>query len=152
MATTRETIDHTTLARLVEAGAIRGADVVGQRGGWGVVIKYGMTERALAVRRGSVRIFPRFETLVNYLKEIGIAKYQVDASGYDPELRKASMARPDTSERMRRAHEAAAYDVWFRDQVQASIEDPRPSIEHDEASREFARRRNELKLRMKAQN
>jgi hypothetical protein len=52
MATTRETIDHTTLTRLVEAGAVRGADVIGQPGGWGVVVKYGMTERALAVRRG----------------------------------------------------------------------------------------------------
>jgi hypothetical protein len=149
MATTSETIDHTTLARLVEAGAIRGADVIGQRGGWGVVIKYGMTERALAVRRGSVRIFPRFETLVSYLKEIGIAKYQVDASGYAPELRKASRARPDTSQRMRNAHEAAAYDVWFRDQVQASIDDPLPSIEHDEVSQNFARCRDELRQRIK---
>ena len=29
--------------------------------------------------------------------------------------------------------EAEAYDRWFRDQVQASLDDPRPSIPHDEA-------------------
>lgn len=29
--------------------------------------------------------------------------------------------------------EAEAYDRWFRDQVRASLDDPRPSIPHDEA-------------------
>ena len=28
--------------------------------------------------------------------------------------------------------EAAAYDHWFRDQVQAALDDPRPSIPHDQ--------------------
>ncbi len=31
---------------------------------------------------------------------------------------------------MKRAHEAAAYDTWFRAQVQEAIDDPRPSIPH----------------------
>ena len=30
------------------------------------------------------------------------------------------------------AEEAAAYDRWFRAQVQESIDDPRPSIPHDQ--------------------
>jgi len=29
--------------------------------------------------------------------------------------------------------EADAYDVWFRAKVQAALDDPRPSIPHDEA-------------------
>ena len=29
--------------------------------------------------------------------------------------------------------QAASYDLWFRAKVQASIDDPRPSIPHDEA-------------------
>ena len=74
MASTTNTIDHITLARLVEAGAVRGANIVGQPGGWGVVIQYGMTERVLAAKRGAIRIFRKFETLVAYLKDIGIAK------------------------------------------------------------------------------
>ncbi len=83
MAISSDTIDHVTLQHLVEAGAVRGADVVGQPGGWGIVIKYGMTERALAARRGALRIFIRFETLVNYLKSIGILQFNVNASNYD---------------------------------------------------------------------
>jgi hypothetical protein len=122
MVATRETIDRATLLHLVEAGAIRGADVIGQAGGWGVVIKYGMTERALAARRGAVRIFARFETLVSYLKAIGIAEYKVNAANFNPLSGKVLRARPDAAERMKAAHEAAAYDQWFRAKVQKSLD------------------------------
>ena len=63
---TANTIDHVTLGHLVQAGAIRGADVIGCPEGWGVVVKYGMNERTLAARRGAVRTFRKFETLVGY--------------------------------------------------------------------------------------
>ena len=46
-----DTIDHTTLSRLAEAGAVRSAHIIGQKGGWGVLVKYGMTERVLAAQR-----------------------------------------------------------------------------------------------------
>ena len=39
MATTTDTIDHVTLQHLVEAGAVRGAEVIGQPGGWGIIVK-----------------------------------------------------------------------------------------------------------------
>jgi hypothetical protein len=108
MATTPHTIDHATLARLVEAGAVRGATIIGQPGGWGVVVQYGMTERALASKRGSVRIFRKFETLAAYLKPLGLAKYQVDAVAWGPQApAQATTRRPDAAERMRLAHAAA---------------------------------------------
>lgn len=132
MAITPETIDHNTLAHLVEAGAVRGADVIGQPEGWSVVIKYGVTERALAARRGAVRNFKKFETLVSYLKGIGIAEYRVNAANFDPVALRVHASRPDSSARLKRAHDAAAYDKWFRQQVQASLDDPRPSIPHDQ--------------------
>jgi len=132
MATTRDTIDHLTLTRLVEAGAVRGANVVGQPGGWGIVIQYGMTERVLAAKRGAVRIFRKFETLVAYLKEIGVTRYQVDATRFDPVALKVERHRPDASARMRHTHEAAAYDKWFRAQVREAIDDPRPNIPHED--------------------
>ena len=76
-----ETIDHGTLSRLVEAGVVKGAHIVGQSGGWAGVVKYGLTERPLAAQRTrQVRLFRRFETLVSYLKDMGIARYEVDAS------------------------------------------------------------------------
>lgn len=108
MAITTDTIDHVTLERLVEAGVVRGASIVGQPGGWGVLIQYGMIERVLAAKRGAVRIFRKFETLVSYLKDIGITKYQVDASHFDPVALKTERKRSDAAERMKNAHEAAA--------------------------------------------
>ena len=118
MATTGNTIDHVTLQRLVDAGAVHSAEVVGQPGGWEIVVKYGIVEQALAARRGAVRIFSRFETLVNYLKNIGISQFSVNASNYDPAEKRA---RPDSAERMKRTFDAADHDKWFRDQVEEGI-------------------------------
>lgn len=138
MAITADTIDHLTLERLVEAGVVQGANIVGQPGGWGVVIQYGMIERALAAKRGAIRIFRKFETLVSYLKDIGITKYQVDASHFDPVALKTDRKRTDAAERMKNAHEAAAYKGWLTQQVQEAIDDPRPSVPHSEVASEWA--------------
>ena len=35
------------------------------------------------------------------------------------------------------ADEAQAYDRWFRAQVQASLDDPRPSVPHDQVMAEI---------------
>ena len=52
---------------------------------------------------------------------------------------------PDRSAALKRAHEAVAYDTWFREQVQASIDDPRPAVSDEEARRRFAARKNALR-------
>ena len=150
MAVTHDTIDHVTLSRLVEANAVNGANIIGQAGGWGVVIKYGMTERALATRRGTVRVFRKFETLVGYLKEMGVAKYQVDATDYDSAALKLSRSNVGAGERMKAAHEAAAYDKWFRAQVQEALDDPRPSIPDATVKKHFAAKRKAVEKQLKA--
>lgn len=133
------TLDHGTLSRLVEAGAVSGAHVIGQPGGWALIVKYGMHERTLAAKNsGAVRVWRRFETLASYLKEIGLTQFEVDASNYDPDSTTATK-RPDRAEALKRAHGAAAYDAWFREQVQASIDDPRPSLTDEEANTHMAR-------------
>lgn len=144
MSTAPDTIDHATLKRLVEAGAVRGASIVGQPGGWGVVVQYGKTERVLAVKRGAVRVFRKFETLVPYLKEMGIERYQVDATQFDPVAHKTGRKREDAAERMKNAHEAAAYKSWLTQEVRASIDDPRPSVPHAEVAAEWAAERAAL--------
>lgn len=140
-----DTIDHGTLSRLVEVGAIKGAHIVGQSGGWAVWVKYGKTEHPLAAQRSrQVRLFRKLETLVSYLKEIGIARFEVDAANYDAATA-TTTRRPDRAEALKRTHEAAAYDTWFREQVQASIDDPRSSVSDDEARARFADRKAALR-------
>lgn len=130
---TFETIDHTTLTKLAEAGIVRSAHVVGQAGGWSILVKYGMTERALAAQRShQVRIFRKLETLVEYLKGVGIPRFDVDAANYDAGSA-TTRTRPDQSEKMKVAHQAAAYDEFFRQKVQSAINDTRPRLSTVEA-------------------
>lgn len=144
---TSETIDHSTLTRLVEAGAVRAAHVIGQKGGWAVMVQYGTLERPLAAQRSrQVRLFRRLETLVAYLKSVGLVRFDVESSNFDPDPLKTH-TRPDRAEALKRTHEAAAYDQWFRDQVQASIDDPRPSVPDEDARRIFSDKKAALRAR-----
>jgi hypothetical protein len=43
-----------------------------------------------------------------------------------------------------RGRQTAAYHAWFRDQVVASIDDPRPSLDHREVRKRFAAMRAAL--------
>lgn len=148
-----KTIDHSTLRRLVNAGATVGAEVLGSPGGWGVVISYGRARQTLAATRGKPRTFRQFETLAGYLKELGITQYSVNAAEFTLGAAPATAAdkrSATASERMKRTHQAAAYDAWFRAQVQASIDDPRPSVADDAVRRKFAAKREALRKRAAA--
>ncbi|ARM91545.1 hypothetical protein RHEC894_PD00037 (plasmid) [Rhizobium sp. CIAT894] len=148
-----ETIDHSTLSSLVEAGAVDAAHVVGKTGGWSVVIRYGKSERTLAAQRSrQVRLFKRMDTLVSYLKDIGISQFDVDAADYVSE----TALRPDRAAALRRTHEAAEYDKWFREQVEEAIreaDDPNAVwIPHEVVKEEMARERAELLARLKGES
>lgn len=147
-----ETIDHNTLSRLVEAGAVRGAHVIGQVGGWGVMIRYGMLERPLAATRSKkIRTFKKLETLVAYLKEIGISRFDVDATQYDPATVQ-TYTRPDRAEAMRQAHEAVEHDKWFREQVELGLkeaDDPNAIwVSHDVVEADMQKQREALLARL----
>ena len=111
---------------------------------------YGRASQTLAATRGQPRTFRQFETLAGYLKELGIVEYRVNTAEFEPG---ATMVKPkdkraaSASARMKRTHDAAAYDAWFREQVQESVDDPRPSIPHEEVERQFATRRAALAKR-----
>ncbi|MGZ5076795.1 MAG: antitoxin PaaA2 family protein [Methylobacter sp.] len=145
------TISHELLEQLAEAGAVRGAVVVGQAGGWGVVIQYGMTEKVLTAKRGATRVFRKFETLVGYLRDIGITNYQVNAANFDPVAHKVERKRKDAAERLKAVHEAAAYNDWLEKEIQDAIDDPRPSIPHDRIVANWNLRRAELLEQAKKQ-
>lgn len=147
-----KTIDHATLARLLEAGSVR-AHVVGRPGGWAVLVQYGTTERPLVAQRSrQVRIFRRMETLVSYLRGMGIQRFEVDAAEYAQGGGKSNR-RPDRAEALRRAHEAAAHDAWFREQVEVALmeaDDPSAEwISQERVKEDMERQRAELLARIK---
>jgi hypothetical protein len=145
---TTGTIDHATLSMLVEAGTVRNAHVVGKPEGWSVEVRYGQNERTLIAQRGrQTRLFRRLDTLVSYLKDVGIAEFDVDATAYEPDAARAA-TRPDRAEALRKTHEAAAYDAWFREEVQLALDeadDPNTVwVTQEEADVEWAKQRAEL--------
>jgi hypothetical protein len=148
-----ETIDHSTLTRLVETGSIRGAHVVGRAGGWSLIVTYGIMERALAAQRSrKIRIFRRMETLITYLKEIGIQRFEVTATDFESSGG-SSYSRPDRAEALRHAHEAAAYDKWFREQIESALQeadDPATQwVPHNIVKADMAHQRAQLQARIK---
>lgn len=149
--TAAATIDHNTLARLVEAGAVRCTHIVGKPGGWGVIVKYGTTESPLAATRSKeVRVFKRLETLVGYLKDIGISRFDVDATDFDSASVK-TYRRPDTSATLKLAHAALGHERWFREQVAQAIkeaDDPAAQwVSNETAMAQSAKRRAALRAR-----
>lgn len=150
MATTAKTVDHSTLTTLAQAGAVRGACAVGQPGGWGIVVQYGNAERALAAKRGELRVFKKFDTLAFYLKNLGIDQFRIDARRFDAPKTEPSK-RSATAERMREAHEAAAYKKWLAQEVQEAMDDLRPSVSHADATLSWEAKRKDLLARSKAQ-
>ena len=110
MTSARKTIDGASLQRLLEAGAVIDVEVVGDAGGWRVSVGYECARRTLAGMRGDERLFRRFETLVRYLQQRGIAAFRVDARAWQPlpaDSQKDERSR-QASERMKRAHAAAS--------------------------------------------
>ena len=62
---------------------------------------------------------------------------------------KLTRSNTGAGERMKAAHEANAYDKWFRAQVQEVLDDSRPTIPNVEVKKHFAAKRKELKKRIK---
>lgn len=126
------TIDTATAKKLVAASAIRSASIIGQPGGWSVVLKLGMHERPLGAQRSDrPRTWRSLDRCVEYLKrELGISRFDMlDATNHSVVAPNGSI-RTDAAERLRHAHEAAAHDKWFRAQVnQAIIEADDPATE-----------------------
>ncbi len=47
-------------------------------------------------------------------------RFEIDTVDYDPDA--IECKRPDQTERLRQQQEAAAYDTWFRAQVQEALD------------------------------
>ncbi|MBI6918545.1 hypothetical protein JET68_07000 [Pseudomonas monteilii] len=134
-------LDHANLSRMADSGRINATHIVGQPGGWAVQVEINHQEHVLTAQRsGNVRLFKKLETLVAYLLDLGIDHFEVDASTFDPG-QMSTYQRPDRAQALKRAHEAAAYEAWFRDQVAESLEDTSPMMGDEEAERLFAAHR-----------
>ena len=144
---TAGTIDQKTLSQLVRTGTVRAAHVEARGNGWSVAAKCGGANLFLAAKRGDVRMFRKLETLVRFLREIGIDRFEVDAGAFDRSAGPGH-ASPDCAAALKQAHAAHVYDKWFRDQVQASLDDPRPNVTQARVSEAMGEKKAALRRKL----
>lgn len=116
------TIDSKMAKRMVEAAAIRGASIIGQPGGWAVMLKLGMHERPLGVQRSDKpRVWRSLDTCMAFLKdELHIARVDTVDATHHTDAAVPGVSRPDSAKRMREAFQASAYTKWLTDKVNDS--------------------------------
>jgi hypothetical protein len=144
------TIDTAMAKRLIAAAAVRGASIIGQPGGWSVVLKLGMQDKALGIERSDKpRIWRSLDRCVAYLKnELHIVRFELLDATHHSEAALVGKVRDDAAGRTRTAHAAAAHDEWFREQVEiglAEADDPAAEwVTNEEADASWAKKRAEL--------
>lgn len=115
-----ETVKMATARELVAAGAVRHATLLGQRGGYAILLRVGMKDQLLATKEGAPRVFAQMHRAAALLRdELGVARFDVDATNYAPGdvIRRS----PRIGEARQRNREAIQHDRWFRERVSATL-------------------------------
>lgn len=122
------------LRATVSAGGVTSVTLKGQGGGFFVEIatRSGHDAVLSKARTTEPRRFGSPTSALNVLRDLGILIAKLDATNWNPEQRELSRSRESRAEAMREAHEAAAYNQRLAADIQKAIDDPRPSIPHDE--------------------
>jgi len=127
------------LRATARAGGVVGVTLKGHGGGFFLEIATRSGHDAILSKARSTepRRFGSPTSALVVLRELGIAVAQLDATDWNPDQKDMSQSRQDRSQAMRKAHEAAAYSKWVAAEIQASIDDPRPSIPHEQVMAEL---------------
>ena len=82
---------------------------------------------------------------LSLLHRLGLAAGAFDLRGWNPALKAESRSRPDRAEALRRTHEAALHDAWFRAQVEEALweaDDPDTAwMSHEDVTADMATQR-----------
>ena len=127
------------LRATARAGGVTGVTLKGQGGSFFVEIATRSGQDALLVKARSTepRRFGNPTSALIVLRDVGIAVAQLDATNWNPGQKDMTRSRQNRAEAMRGAHEAVAYNNWLAGEIQASIDDPRPNLSHDEVMAEM---------------
>ena len=122
------------LRATASAGGVVGVTLRGEGSGFFLQIATRSGQNAVLSKARSIqpRRFGNPTSALLVLRELGIAVAQLDATQWDPDQKEMSQSRENRAEAMRAAHKAAAYSKWLAAEIQESVDDPRPSIPHDE--------------------
>ncbi|ANF56111.1 hypothetical protein A5892_00365 [Halotalea alkalilenta] len=150
---------HTlTLAELrttTHAGGIKGVTLKAEGGAFLIQVSTRRgTDALLAKARSSEpRRFGNPVQALNLLHDLGLVVGEFDVAHWTPTARSSTRVRPDRAIAMKRAHEAAGHDEWFRAEVAKGIaeaDDPNAQwVSHEDTNASWAARRAALLERTK---
>lgn len=122
-----------------ETGGVSGVTLKGHGGTLLVHIatRNGTSAVLAKARSNEPRRFASFAAALNVLRDVGITNGKFDASDWNPAEREPVKRTDNRGRALRKAHEAAAYNEWLAAEIQEAIDDPRPSIPHEEAMAEM---------------
>ena len=122
------------LRATASAGGVVGVTLIGEGSGFFMEIATRSGQDAFLVKARSTepRRFGSANSALTVLRGIGIAVAQIDATNWDPDQKEVTQNRDNRAQAMRQAHEAAAYNQWLAAEIQEAIDDPRPSVPHNE--------------------
>ena len=121
------------------AGGVSGVILKGQGGAFLVQIETRSGSGAVLskARSGEPRRFGNPIAALSLLRDLGITVGQFDARDWNPAEKVVNSRDDARAQVLRGAHKAAAYNQWLTGEIQASIDDPRPNISHDEVMAEL---------------
>lgn len=122
------------LRATARAGGVVGVTLRGRGSGFFMEIATRSRNDAVLskARSSEPRRFGSPNSALIVLREIGISVVQLDATDWAPDQKEVTQNRESRAQAMHEAHEAAAYNKWLASEIQESINDPRPNIQHDE--------------------
>jgi hypothetical protein len=92
-------IREPVLRELVQVSDTLRASVVGKGNGFAVLVRLGAGEKTLVTSRGLVRLFASLDTAGSFIRNVGISRFEVDMSRYEPGRLRG--ARPDRAAALR---------------------------------------------------
>ncbi len=131
-----KTLDVSQATAAAHAGGVLSAILKAQGGSFYVELETRAAGTAVLVTSNNrrSRAFRNPAKALEVIRELGLQTGKFSLEAWRPdEVEFDRYSRPDRAEAMKATHaSAAAYDKWVREQVQDAIDDPRPTIAHDD--------------------
>ena len=139
-----KTLDVSQATAAAHAGGVLSAILKAEGGSFYVELETRTAGTAVLVTSNNrrPRAFRNPVKALEVIRELGLQSGRFSLEAWRPdEIELDRQSRPDRAKAMKTTHaSAAAYDKWVRQQVQEAIDDPRPTIGHDDVMKKASAR------------
>ena len=151
-------MDTLTLEQLrttTDAGGVAGVTLKAEGGDFIVQIETLKGGEAVLAKARSTepRRFGNPVQALGLLRELGLTVGAFNVEHWNPDDKSTARARPDRALALRRTHQAAGYDQWFRAQVEQGLTEADDAetgwISQESAKKDMQRQREVLQARAK---